>query len=272
MGLARSRTLVRVALRITAVNFRAQLEYRVNFALAVVEGIAWQSSLLVFASILLTRFPAFSGWTTSGVLLVAGLRMLSHGLYTFVFRNVQALTELVQSGRLETFLLRPLPVYFQVLFSALHLSTLGDLAVGAGILAVAVSELEIAWTVGTVTYLACALVGGALLEAAIQTALSCAAFRFPTTRSWANWVDELMLTFGAYPLGILPAFMAGALTFVLPLAFIAYFPAAALTGRADDLGVPAAVATLSPLFGLLAFIAALRLWSWSLRHYQGIGG
>jgi len=270
--LRRARLLVRVAVRITALNFRAQLEYRANFLLAVVEGIAWQTSVLVFASILATRFTAFGDWTTDGVLLVAGLRMLSHALYTFVFRNVQNLGDLVQYGRVEGYLVRPVPVYFQVLFSALHLSTLGDLAVGLGLLVTAVSRVDIVWTAGKVGYLLLALLGGALLEAAIQTALSCAAFRFPAARAWSTWVDELMITLGVYPLDILPSLLRGVLTFVLPLAFIAYLPAAVLAGRTGGLGVPGVVALLSPLLGLLAFVAAIRLWRWSLRHYNGIGG
>ncbi|MEU1607010.1 ABC-2 family transporter protein [Micromonospora matsumotoense] len=62
------------------------------------------------------------------------------------------------------------------------------------------------------------------------------------------------------------------LTFLLPLGFIAYLPAAVLVGRVGTLAVPAVLAMASPLIGLLAYLASRRAWLVSLRHYQGFGG
>lgn len=81
-----------------------------------------------------------------------------------------------------------------------------------------------------------------------------------------------MATFGSYPLNILPKSVAGAFTFGLPLAFIAYLPAGWLTGQASVLGVPEWLAAGSPLIGLVLFIAARLQWNRSLRRYEGISG
>ncbi|MFE4631651.1 ATP-binding cassette domain-containing protein, partial [Streptomyces mirabilis] len=54
--------------------------------------------------------------------------------------------------------------------------------------------------------------------------------------------------------------IGGFLTFGLPLAFVAYFPAAVLTGHGGDSGVPYWLAAASPLVGLLAYLGARLLW------------
>lgn len=54
----------RTALRITAVNFRGRAQYRGDFITALVYGLSWQTSVFVFATVLLTRFPGLGGWTS----------------------------------------------------------------------------------------------------------------------------------------------------------------------------------------------------------------
>jgi len=61
------------------------------------------------------------------------------------------------------------------------------------------------------------------------------------------------------------------LTFVLPIAFVAYFPATVLLGRTDALSVPAWLAALAPLVGALLFTAAYTFWRHQIRHYSSSG-
>ncbi|WP_344320299.1 ABC transporter permease [Streptomyces macrosporus] len=256
----------------TLLNLRAQLEYRAEFLLTIAFGIAWQSSVIVFAAVLLQRFPGMGGWSSEDVLLIVGMRMLSHALYVLVFGRVHSLSFLVQEGLVDAWLLRPMPVYRQAQLSSFPTNGLGDLAVGVTMFAFAVQQAEEPWTAGRVAFLVAGVVGGMLVESAVGTAMSCAAFRFPSTFYWSSWVEELMATFGGYPLSILPRAVSGVFTFVLPLAFIAYFPAGVLTGHGSSLGVPVWLAALSPLVGLALFVGARLLWNRSLRHYTGVNG
>ncbi len=264
--------VARVVWRISAVNFRARLEYRTEFVLTVLYGVVWQASVLVFAAVLVNRFPGLGGWTQGGVVLIAAMRLLSHGLYVAVFGNLFTVPMIVAEGRIDGFLLRPLPVYRQVLLNAFNLNAVGDLGVAVLLFGVALPRLDLVWTPPRVAYLLVALVGGMLLEAAVQTVIAAVALRFPGAGAWNSWVDEMFGTFGNYPLSILPGAAKAALTFVLPVAFVAYFPAAVLTGRSGELGVPPWLAQGAPVVGLAAFVAAKRLWAYSLGHYQSAGG
>jgi ABC-2 type transport system permease protein len=261
-----------LALRITGLCFRAALEYRADFVTSVAFGVAWQASIIVFATVLLGSFPGMGGWPRHAVLLIAAMRMLSHGLYALIFDRNDYLTMLVQDGRLETFLVRPMPVYRQVQLSIFPTNALGDLLVGTSMFTWAVQVIDLHWTPARIAYLAAALIGGVLMEAAIATTLASFLLHFPATSAWHIWIEELLGTFGNYPLSFLPRLMSNALTYILPLAFIAYLPAAVLTHHTGGLNVPAALAAVAPLISLAVFIVSRLLWNARLRRYSGVTG
>jgi len=267
------RHTLRVVRKVTALNLHARMEYRADFVISVFFGIIWQTSTLMFASVLLTRFKNGLGdFPSSGVLLLIGLRLLSHGLYVLVFSNLGWLPRLVDEGRMDGYFLRPVPVFTQLLISQFNVNAIGDLAVGASTLGFAIAFIDVHWTFARALYLAAAVIGGFLLEAALQLMLSCLLLRSPGSRVLGSWVDELMSTFGNYPLSIVPKFVQGLFTFLLPLAFVAYFPAEVVLGIAPKHGAMSIVVHWSPLAGFALFLVARRVWNYSLRHYATAGG
>ncbi|MPY58893.1 ABC transporter permease [Streptomyces spongiae] len=263
---------VRIAWRITVLNFRAQLEYRTEFLLMVAIGAIWQVSVIVFATVLLSRFTGMGGWDSSEVLLIPATRMLAHGLFVLVLGRMHYVGRQIQEGKIDTYLVRPMSVYRQVQLSYFPTNAIGDLTVAVGLMVGALSRSELDWTAGRISYLVAAVIGGMLLEAALFTVVACAALRFPAADYWGRWLEELLGTFGSYPLNVLPKAVGGLLTYGLPLAFVAYFPAAVLTGHGHDTGVPYWLAAISPLLGVLAYLGARLLWRWSLSHYTGVNG
>jgi ABC-2 type transport system permease protein len=261
-----------LALRITRLNLRARLEYRAEFLLTVLTGLVWQTSILVFASVLLVRFPGMGGWTSPQVLLIASMRMVSHALFILLFGRVLWITGLVQLGSIEAFLLRPLPVYRQVQLSMFSVNAIGDLLVAATLTTMAVTRFDLPWTPARVALLLAGLLGGLLVEAAVHTAISAFGLHLGGTVYWSNWTEELMATFGNYPLNILPKVAQAALTYVLPIAFLAYLPASLVTGQTQGRAVPGLVVALIPLVGLGAFVASRLFWNASLRRFQGVSG
>ncbi|EFL35766.1 ABC transporter permease GacY [Streptomyces viridochromogenes DSM 40736] len=263
---------LRIVWRITALNFRAQLEYRTEFLLMIAIGAIWQVSVIVFATVLLSRFTGMGGWDSSDVLLIPATRMLAHGLFVLFLGRMHWAGRQVQEGRIDIYLMRPMPVHRQIQLAFFPTNAIGDLTVAAGLMVGALARSDMDWTTGRVTYLIAAVLGGMLLEAALFTVVASASLRFPAADMWGRWLEELLGTFGSYPLNVLPRAVGGLLTFGLPLAFVAYFPAAVLTGHGHGTGVPYWLAAASPLLGLLAYLGARLVWRWSLRHYSGING
>ena len=72
--------------------------------------------------------------------------------------------------------------------------------------------------------------------------------------------------FVKYPLNVFPAAIQGFFTFLLPLGFVAYYPAMALLGK-TSLPVP----VLMPVVAAVVILLAALIWNAGLRGYNSTG-
>ncbi len=261
-----------LTLRCVLMSIKARAEYRIDFLSSVVVGVVWQVSTVVFATVLITRFPGMGGWAPGEVLLIVAVRMTGHALAVTFFTGVRQVPQLVREGRIDAFLLRPLQVYRQARLSYFHVPVIGDLVVASVLLAAALTRLGAEWTPWRLGYLLITLAGATLLEASIQTFLGGFALLGAQVSSWQNWTEDLMESFGNYPLQIFPGPAREVFVVVLPIAFGCYLPVAVLTGHGHQAPVPYGVAVAAPAVSLGLYIAARRWWSICLRRYESVGG
>lgn len=266
----RVRRTVRVTAALARAAMRAELQYRANFLL-VTAGLTYQCVGFAFIWVLLERFDVIGGWTLGEVAFLYGLRLTAHGLWVIPFNRLIFLDEIVKEAQFDRFLVRPFNPLLQLMTSRFWLGSFGDIIGGVAILAVAVSIVDIDWSPAAVGYLLLAVVGGALLESSLQLALASLNFRLLSARAFQTTVDNIFSTFGNYPMRIFGGATKAALTFVLPLAFMAYLPATVLLDRTDELSISPWFAYLAPLVGGVWFAAAYRIWVWQMRSYSSAG-
>jgi ABC-2 type transport system permease protein len=111
----------------------------------------------------------------------------------------------------------------------------------------------------------------ALLFSAVLIAGATASFWSPQSHEAAN-----IFTFGgqfmtSYPMHIYQRWLVSLFTFIIPLAFINYYPSLYLLDKRDPLGLPAWISFLSPVVALAAFGGALAVWRVGVRRYQSTG-
>lgn len=267
--LAHLRRRVRVGTRITSINLRGQADFRADFIASILDGALWQTSVIVFASVLLTRFPSIGNWSSPAVLLLASMRMTSHGLVTLFFGRILYIHRIVQDGQIDGYLTRPMSVYRQIQYAQFSVNAFGDLLVAVSMLVVAIAWFDQTWTPLRVVFLIGGIIGGAFMEAAITNVFAGLTLIRPYAASWAFRFQEILSAVGNYPLNILPIAVQLTLTYLLPIAFIAYLPAAAITGQLTTTVAPAWLAYCAPLIGGATYALSRWIWVRCLDRYQG---
>ena len=80
-----------------------------------------------------------------------------------------------------------------------------------------------------------------------------------------------MRKFAIYPLSIYNKFIQAILIFVVPFAFVNYFPAQFFLRKADMAAYPEWLMYISPVVGIALYLFAYSFWRFSLRFYKSTG-
>ncbi len=264
-------TLVSLCWSLVLASIRGQMQYRLNFLIELAFGLVFQSTGFVFIWIVLGQFDALGGWTLSEIALLYGMRLTAHGLWTVSFSRLFAIDQIVRQGEYDRLLLRPMPPMLQLMFSSFRIATLGDLLGGLIILGIAIANVAVEWTTAKVLLLFASMIGGAMLDGAFQLGPAAMTFRFLETISLRIIFDNIFSNFGGYPVSIFERPTRFLLTYLVPMAFIAWAPSTVLLERTDELPFPVAVAWASPLVGAVLLYVAFRIFQRESRRYQSAG-
>lgn len=257
--------------RIVASRVRSQLAYPVSFALDLAAQVIGQGVELVAILVLFTQVSTLGGFSAGEVLVVYGLAATAFGLADLAVGQVEELPEKIRTGEFDVLLLRPLGALAQLLSADVALKRVGRVATGLVVLVSALAALDLEWTPLRVLVAVTAPLVGAVVLSAIWVATNAVTFWLVDGKEFAN-----AFTYGAnsatsYPITIYAPWLRRVLCFVVPAAFVAYFPALALLDRPDPLGLPEALRWCAPLVAAAAVGVAALVWRTGVRRYQGTG-
>jgi ABC-2 type transport system permease protein len=252
-------------------SFRGGLEYRTDFVLMALMGLVRQGVGFVLIWVILDRFETLAGWALGEVAFLYGMRLTMLALCGLATGDIWSLPDIIRLGEFDRFLVRPIRPLLQVLTLNVPLSAFGDLLGGVALIAAATRLVDVAWTTQAILYLLLALGGGALIQLALRLLVVSFAFRALSVFGLMGIVDDLFNDFGTYPLNIFNSGLQMLLTFGIPVAFMAYFPATVLFGRTGELQVNPILAYCAPLAGVVWMGIALWVFGRELRHYQSSG-
>ena len=131
--------------------------------------------------------------------------------------------------------------------------------------------VDVDWSAVRLVVLASMLVFGALIFTALF--VLGASFQFVSIdgSEVANAFTYGGNTLVQYPLTIYPRHLVTVLTFVLPVAFVNWYPALFVLGRPDPFGLPGWLRFASPLVAMVVCALAAVAWRTGVRHYRSTG-
>jgi len=259
---------LRIYSKLQLVHLRAHLEYEVDFWLGIV-GLALTHGVgFVFVWAVFRQIPTVDGWTFQEIAFLFALIVIPRSLVTVLCDGPWLLAQLINRGELDVLLVRPISPALQVMTQLASISGFGSLLLGCVILQWSIRELNLLWSVWQVGFLAVTLVSSTILIAAIIFAANCNVFWNASPSTSFPSLLQQTLEFAKFPLTLYGQSIQIILTWVLPFAFVSYYPSLALLGKAEERnwlgygGIIAAIVTV-----LIANI----VWRCGLRRYQSAG-
>jgi len=259
-------------LALQRVALKAQLQYRANFWTVLLGGIALQGVQLIFLGTLLAKFGMIADWGFPEVAFLFAVRLAAHAVYVIPFGSFLQVDYIIHEGEFDRYLLRPVSPFLQLITRQFPLMSLGDALLGFGALIIFGIGAPVDWSPLTVAYLAAAIIGGGLVETATQVFLGGLTFVMMSTFSLRVFADSSMSQFSGYPLPMFGRWLFYGLTFVFPMAFVAYLPTTLLLGRQAEVPLPPWLIAASPLAGPVLLVVALSFFNHMTRRYTSPGG
>lgn len=252
-------------------SVRSQLAYPTSFALQCAGQALVQLEDMVVIVVLFSRIGAMGGFTRQEVLLIFSLAGVSFGLADLLIGSLDRVGELVRAGTLDALLLRPVPAMTQICAAEFALRRLGKVVTALAILGYVLATSHIGWTPLRAAMLVITPLTGLVLFGAIWVTATATTFWLLEGQELPNSVTYGSGLFTSYPVSVFSGWLLRLMAFVVPGAFVAYYPALAILGKPDPLGLPAVLPYSAPVVAVLAAGLAALAWRAGLRHYVGTG-
>lgn len=248
---------------------KARLSYRGDFAASIFATSVISLSGVLFVIFLMdgSTISNLKGWSRDEVLFIYGFSQVSTALFNILGPNLYQFSDrYIIQGQFDRVLLRPLDTMCQVIFEAFELEACGNLLVGVGVLAYSSVQLELEFSPIDIVWLICGATSGAVLLLSVFVILASCSFhfedRFGITPPFYN-----LITFSRYPLPIFNSVLQFILQWVVPFAFVGFYPATHFFSREGYSFFCYFTPAMALMFLLLARIA----WCFGVARYSSVG-
>lgn len=250
---------------------RVSFTYRTSFVLLTLGQLFITALDFVAIVIMFANVDVLGGFGLAEIAFLYGGSSLCLGLADLALGNIERLGNRIRMGTFDAMMVRPVPLFAQVCADEFALRRLGRIAQAAAVLTWATASVDVDWTVGRALMVPYLVVCGTVIFLAIFTLG--AALQFWTTdgSEAANAFTYGGSTLTQYPLTIYPVEAVKALTFLVPVAFVNWYPALYILDRPDPFGLPAALQFSSPVAGLALCLLAGLAWRTGVRRYRSTG-
>lgn len=230
------------------------MEYRFDFILGAIGQIIGYGANYLIVWILLQQFNVINGWDWSEVALLISLSIVTYAIGAmFTYSPMTSLSDLIIKGDFDKYLTKPISPLFHLIASFFNYGYIAHIIISFSILTWAFSHLLIDWNVLKVIYLILIVISGSFLQAAFLIIIGCMNFRFLRVEFLFNLYGRLK-DFLDYPLTIYAKYIQHILTWIIPLAFINYYPSLFLLNKEVNIFV-----YIAPVIGPIVFLLSLKL-------------
>ena len=262
---------IRRALRIhrifIAQELKKMMEYKGDFIVGIIGFLLTQCSNLLFLWLIFANIPSLMGWSLNQIVFIYGFSLIPKGIDHLFFDNLWSIGYfIVRKGDFDKYLTRPVNTLFQVMAEKLQIDALGELIVGIALVSVTIPQLNIEWSVIKVLLAFIAIIFATFIYTGIKTITASVAFWVKRSGN-VIYMFYMVSDFAKYPVAIYNEVIRNVITYIIPFALAAYYPALyILTGENPLFNVGMTVVA-----AVVLMAAGIFVWHKGIRAYESAG-
>lgn len=243
------------------------MEYKVDFIVGAVGFLLSQALEILFIGIIFSQIPDLAGWTFNEILFIYGFSLIPKAIDHMFFDNLWMVGyHIVRKGEFDKYLTRPINSLFYVTVEKFQIDAFGELIMGIILITYSLIQIgaDIVWY--RVLVLLFLVPFAVLIYTAIKIITS--AISFWTKQSGhITHMFYMSSDFSKYPVTIYNNFIKVVITFIIPFAFTAYYPASYFL-RGEN-GLFCVLGTI--LVSSLLFVVSILVWNRGIKKYESAG-
>lgn len=250
---------------------RGQLQYKASFALQILGLFAINVLELAAIFIMFRHFETMGGWTAGEVAFLYGMSSVSFSIAKVFSGGLDGFQVQMVRGEFDRVLTRPVSPFLQVLCTEFKLHQVGRLLQGLLAFGIALSLIDVDWSVGRVLWLPVAIVSATAVFMALFAVEATLCFWTVEATEAVNAFSYGGTTLAQYPLHIFDVWLRRLFLWMVPLGFTIFLPALYLLDKPNPLGLPDFSRFLAPLVAVLFCMVVGYFWGVGVRRYRSTG-
>jgi ABC-2 type transport system permease protein len=259
---------LRLYLALAHYGLARELAFRGNFLVKIFVEILWLFILLAFYRTVFSKTSVVADWSESQYLFFVGCYFALAGLIeAFFLVNCSEFADLIRSGDLDFYLLKPIDEQFLVTCRNVDWSSVPNVLMGAGVMVLAFQQMDVGLTVGRFLVFLALCACGIAIAYSLLLVLTSTAVWFKRNQSLYElwWLFTSLMRYPreifvgplAYPLGWF-------FTYVVPILLVVNLPARTMVKVFDDPLLIAFTVAVAVVF----LAASRKFFRHALRRYR----
>lgn len=246
--------------------FKVKMSYRANFITELLSNIVSELLNLVFILVVFTHVPTLQGWTMYEITFIYGYFLVPYALFTMFFGFWDFNERYIIKGEMDRILTRPVNHLAQISLESISPDRLFGVLTGLLIMLYAGWKLQLTITWYDPIIFILLVLSSTLIYGGVYTAIASVSFYSDSRTGIAPMIWNIQ-NYGRYPVDIYNNAIAILLKWILPFAFVGFYPSAYFLKKEALYGYT----MLTPVMGIVFFTLGIFIWNYGVKKYSGAG-
>jgi ABC-2 type transport system permease protein len=247
-------------------HLKSKMQYKISFILSFISQIFVFITYYFIIIALFQKFNNIKGFTIYEVLLTFAVIQFGFAINETFARGVDHFDRLIVQGEYDRILIRPRNLLLQVLGYEIDYTKICKVLQSIVVLVIAIINIDVIWDVNKVITLILMLISSILIFFGIF--LIAASYCFVTVQGLEvrNVFTDGGKHMAQYPIGIFNKGFIWFFTFIIPYAFVNYYPLLYILDRSDN-----QLYMFSPLLVTIFLVISFIAFRMGSKRYTSVG-